>query len=238
MINLVVATLYPGGEMTPEMRYTYQVLKREIDHELTIRFAHVQGGQFSHRHPKDKLDPIQCQLRDKYLEYAYDHKADFLLILDSDEVPVGAYGALKETLQFMLTYDYDYAMITEIKSDFERLGRPRLLRMRPGLTYQSQWMKHDKIGYTNHNDCLDDSECKRGLYMDMKTDLMDWRKCIQINYIDVEAEDRSCWLRHLGFAHNKRGFGFEFYNAAHLDFKELPKNFFSLDDIREIKLTQ
>lgn len=154
--NLYVCTVYPFYP-TEEMMFSLNVLDRVEG--LNVIPIWVRAGQFSHRHPRSKPDPVQIQWRQQYLDAVPD--GEWLLILDSDELIYGAIGRIPAWLD---TLEGEYvtnlmdeadeclvAVVTEIKPNFELLKRPRLIRKREGMQYGKHTQKHDEIDYLGKN---------------------------------------------------------------------------------------
>ena len=123
---------------------------------LNVHNIWVKAGIFSHRHPKDKPDPIQIERRQSYLDQVPD--GEWLLVLDSDEEVFGGKGLfiIPQVLELANAYEaqghrVDVICISEILPDFTVINRPRLIRKREGLKYGGPDQKHDYIAYCNHD---------------------------------------------------------------------------------------
>lgn len=142
--SLYLCTIFPKD-------HTWQTLAniKQLTEEPTLDATPIliRAGEFSHRHNAHKQDPVQIQVRQMYLDKA---PHDWLLILDSDEVLLGA-GNIADWLDYLDVNEKDVGFLREVLPDGSINLRPRLIRNRPGLKYGGPNKKHDWIDYQGRN---------------------------------------------------------------------------------------
>lgn len=184
------------------MQFTLEQL--QIATGIEVIPVWVKAGVFSHRHPKDKADPIQIQRRQEYLDRV--PNGEWLLVMDSDEILLGGLGMIAQVLEwannpaeYYIDQDrVDVICISEILPDLTIVNRPRFIKKREGLKYGGPNNKHDYIEYNdpNHQHGLIERPFEEHCQM-----------CLgQINYINPKIDNPYMWtMEGVFFWHNKNG---------------------------------
>lgn len=179
------------------MQFTLEQL--QIATGIEVIPVWVKAGVFSHRHPKDKADPIQIQRRQEYLDRV--PNGEWLLVMDSDEILLGGLGMIAQVLEwannpaeyYIDQLRVDVICISEILPDLTIVNRPRFIKKVEGLKYGGPDMKHDYIEYHEHlpspqGRCTDD--CGANI----------------TNYINPKIDNPYMWtMEGVFFWHNKNG---------------------------------
>lgn len=162
----------------------------------------IRAGVFSHRHPRDVPDPVQCLRRTEYLQEIAAEGGGWALVLDSDELLFGGYDALTVALNLADSEEFsgqvDVIAISEIRPNLDIFLRPRLIKVIPGLKYGGIDKKHDFIAYCDHIEPHD---------YDSEEDFIKYGACrLARNYIDVSPDNPRMWtLDGVAFWHIKNG---------------------------------
>lgn len=233
-IKLYLCGIHPNKELSWEMRYNIAKLREAKGLELIVNL--IAAGKFSHRLSRLKKDKLQCEMRDTYLQSVPD--GEWLIVLDQDEILLGSYDRIAQVLTLVnsMTEDFNFISIWELKTDGDLKMRPRFIKKRSGISYISDVMKHDWIGYHNEEVC-------DAYYLYGWGDMYGCKenRCGgDMNYIEVrkkyKLDDKYIAAEFLTFFHNKNGAFIQISLHQKKDEKgniltpNLPKHYLRLND--------
>jgi hypothetical protein len=137
-----ICTVY-RDVITPHMIFNLNILE---DHGYNVKPHWIgdmrfrKGSKYDHYN----ADIEQCAARNLYLDEV--PAGEFFLILDDDELLLGALNMIRDIAKLMYDKNRHTAFIQEILPDGTHKPRPRLLRKQEGMQY---YWKHDMILVTS-----------------------------------------------------------------------------------------